>query len=90
MMDLAAKQISTAMVANKDQLITEAINNSIGKGWTIGEIAGRGEIVVLPDKTETFVFDGVELLRFWPPVSEIDDSGMGIKIKATQQYMELY
>ena len=85
-MDLLREKLVLAMVARKDELIRQAINSVIGDDWCIRDLIGRGEFLVLPDKTEIFKFDGVELIHFMPPRTEIDDSKVGMVVNSVQEY----
>lgn len=79
------------MSGQKERLLEEAISHQIGNNdWAISDITGRGEFIIHPDKTETFCFDGVELIYFGHTRTEIDDKGPGIKINAVQDYKLLY
>lgn len=80
------KQLASAMAASKDKLIRQAINSLIGEDWCIRDLTGRGEFLILPDKTEIFKFDGMELIHFMIPRTEIDYSKAGMVVNSVQEY----
>jgi len=89
-MDEFVRQLAVNVVRQKDQLIEEAITSQIGNQWSVEEIDGRGTIKVLPDKTEIFAFDGVDLIHFYHIKTVMDYSRVGVSAKATQEYRLLY
>jgi hypothetical protein len=79
-------QIVHAMSASRDAIIRQAINSVIGDKWVASDLTGRGEFLILPDKTELFKFDGMELIHFMVPRTEIDNSRPGMVINAVQEF----
>ena len=59
---------------------------SFGESWVIGDLTGRGEFLTLPDKTEVFKFDSMELIHFMVPRMEIDNSKTGTVVNNVQEY----
>ena len=82
----AIKQLTSNMAASKDKIIKQAIDAVIGKDWIISDLTGRGEFLILPDKTEIFKFDGMELIHFMVQRTEIDDSKSGMSVNSIQDY----
>jgi len=86
-----ANKLSKELAVQKEKLIKDAINYKIGNSeWCIADLTGRGEMKILPDKTEIFAFDGQELIHFGNFRTEIDNKAMGWSIKAVQEYRLLY
>ena len=84
-------KLAGQVVKEKDKLIKDAISHKIGsENWSITDIANRGEMSILPDKTEVFSFDGQELIRFWPATTKTVCSGTGFSGTAEQKYQLLY
>jgi len=83
-------QLSHQIVAQKETVIKAGISSVLGDDWMISDITGRGSITILPDKTEIFAFDGVDLIHFFHVETSIDHSHTGIMMKATQKYKLLY
>ena len=92
MIDEQIKQISFSMCEQKEEEIKKAITHVIGRdNWTIEELKGRGSINIYPDKTELFVFDGVDLLRFYPIETKREKNSFGnIILKTTRNFERLY
>ncbi len=66
-MEEIIKQVLMDAASQKETFIKEAINKVLGTDdWDMIDIARRGEIKILPDKTEIFTFDGIDLLHFGP------------------------
>jgi hypothetical protein len=85
------EKIATGLAAKKESEIKRAITHVIGNDeWTIADITGRGAIKILPDKTEIFSFDGVDLIHFGHMRTEIDNKNMGIHMTVVQEYRLLY
>lgn len=85
------KQLATTMVDNRDKLIEKAITHVLGDGWCITDITDRAAFVVLPDKTEIFTFDGINLIHFYHLRTEIDSNDtIGFNMHAVQDYKLLY
>jgi hypothetical protein len=92
MIEQPAQTIAKSLVAKKEELIKNAITHMIGHDrWTIDEIKDRGQFVIIQNKTETFTFDGVELLQFSiGPDFNYTVSKDGLTYKASMQYKKLY
>lgn len=85
------EKLAIDLGSQKKREIKQAISHVVGNDkWTIREITGRAEIRNYPDNTEVFVFDGIELLAFYPIETSIDTSAMGVSLKATQKFRKLY
>lgn len=80
------QKLVSALANNKDQILKQAITSVLGDDWCIGDLTGRGEFLILPDKTEVFKFDGMELVHFMIPETKIDNSITGMKVNVEQQY----
>ena len=86
-----AKMIVDSLSRNKERLIKNAIDHKMeSKDWRIEDLTGRGEIKICPDKSEIFAFDGVDLIWFSAPKTEIDSSVKGIYLRTVQEYQLLY
>lgn len=84
-------KLTTRLATQKESEIKNAITHIIGnEQWTIADIAGRGEIKILPDKTEIFAFGGIDLIHFGCMRTEIYNDGIGIKMRAVQEFRLLY
>ena len=84
-------KLTTGLASTKEGLIKAAITHQIGTyQWTISDITGRGEFKILPDKTEIFAFDGVDLIHFGHMRTEVDNGKTGLYMRATQEYQLLY
>lgn len=84
-------QLSTRIATEKEHLIKNAIIHCIGHdGWSIGDLTGRGEFKIQPDKTEIFAFDGQDLIHFMVAETSIDESHIGIFARTAQKYQLLY
>ena len=79
-------QLVSNMAASKDKIIKPAIDAVIGKDWVIRDLTGRGEFLILPDKTEVFKFDGMELIHFMIPRTEVDNAKQGMHVNSIQEY----
>lgn len=84
------EQLATTMVARRDEFIKQAITYILGDDWRIKDITGRCAFTVLPDKTEIFSFENVELIHFYHLRTKIDNNGIGTNIRAVQDYKLLY
>ena len=85
------EKLAIDLGSQKEREIKQAISHVIGNDeWTIREITGRAEMRMYPDNTEIFVFDGIELLAFYPVETSIDTSVIGVSLKATQKFRKLY
>jgi len=90
-MNKFTNKLATGLAAQKEKLIKDAITYKIGNDeWCIADLTGRGEMRILPDKTEIFAFDGQELIHFGNFRTEIDNKAMGCSMKAVQEYRLLY
>lgn len=89
-MEEFTKQLTGGVVVQKNRLIEDAIISQIGNQWSVQDIIDRGEIKILPDKTEIFAFDGVDLIHFNHIKTEMDHSRVGVSAKMTQEYRLLY
>ncbi len=77
--------------SQKERELKNAISHVIGNDkWSISDITGRAEMRRYPDNTEVFVFDGIELLVFYPIETSIDSNAIGVSLKATQKFRKLY
>lgn len=85
-----AKQLAEGLTAQKERLIKDAISHLIGDEWTVADVAGRGKFYLLPDKPEIFSFDGVDLIHFLHTRTEVDNSKLGIYMRAITDYKILY
>jgi hypothetical protein len=65
--DEIARRLSFDLVLAKDEIIKSAITHHLGENWNADQVASRGRIEVLQNKTETFCIDGVQLVSFLPP-----------------------
>lgn len=84
-------KLAIGLASKKESLIKDAITHQVGDDqWTIADITGRGEFKILPDKTEIFAFDGVDLIHFGYMRTKIDNGNIGIYMNATQEYRLLY
>jgi hypothetical protein len=75
-----------ALASNKDKILRQAITSVLGDDWCVRDLTGRGEFLILHDKTEIFKFDGIELVHFMVPETKIDNSISGMKVNVEQQY----
>ena len=90
MIDQMISDMAEGVIAQKEEQIKAAIDYMIGEPWSINDIAGRGEMKIYPDKTEVFVFDGVELIRFYPIETITEQKGISTFFKLKQPYELLY
>lgn len=84
------KQLAHNLAAQKEKLIKDAITHLIGDDWSIADVTGRGKFYLLPDKTEIFNFDGVDLIHFLHNRTEVDDSKTGMFMRAVTDYRLFY
>lgn len=85
-----SNQLFIGLTSKKEKIITDAVSAQIGNDyWLMTDLAGRCSIKILPDKTEIFSLDDVDLIHFGHVKTEIQNSGMGIRFKATQEYKVL-
>ncbi len=89
-MKAQTKQLATMMIAHRDKFIKQAITHILGDDWRIQDITGRGTFTVLPDKTEIFSFDGIDMIHFYHLQTVIEHDTIGINMKAIQEYKLLY
>lgn len=75
-----------ALAQGRDKILVNAINFKIGEGWALTDIIKRGRFIVYPSKLETFVFDDVPLVDFWPHETTMLANSLTI----TQKYRKLY
>lgn len=72
-----------ALAAEKEQILRDAISYALGTSeWRDQDLkaeAHRGQLVVGASGTETFVFDDVALVEFYPP--EISQSGRAFRYR---------
>jgi len=83
-------QLVHNLAVQKETLIKDTITRQIGDEWTISDITGRGEFKIMPDRTEIFSFDGIELIHFYHTRTEIDDSRAGLFMRAVVDYRLMY
>jgi hypothetical protein len=80
--------IAESLVISRDNLMRDAVSRFIGASdWELEAILGRGHLYKLPDGSEIFSFDGVELLKFRPLETKttIDRNG-AVHVTAEQPY----
>lgn len=83
----ARKQLAEGMLVEKERLIKAAISHKLGRSnWTLADVKGRGEFIITPDKIETFCFDGMELIDFYPAKFGVVEN----VISGKQNYLLLY
>lgn len=89
--EMIIEKLAIGMVAQKENIIKDAITHAIGDDkWEMTDVAGRGHLRTLPDKTEIFSFDGVDLVALWPMKTEIGYDGTEPQMKAVQEFRLLY
>ena len=92
--DDLAKSMAESLMQQRDELIKDAICYGLGvgvAGFKIEDIAPeRGIVEVLPDGKETFYFDHVPLVEFYPVVFNTSNQGLSTYWNATQHYRKLY
>lgn len=92
MIEQYTQNMAETLAAKKDELIKDAITHMIGHDrWTIDEIKDRGRFIIIQNKTETFTFDGVELLQFSiDPCFDYTVSDDGLTHTASISFKKLY
>ena len=80
------EEIVKNMVSQKDGIISTAISESAGEGWTMADIRNRGVLKRMPDGTEIFAFDGVDLIQFYDVEFETKTEGFKMIMTAKQNY----
>jgi hypothetical protein len=75
-----------SVLSQKEELILGILDKKFGKGWTVDQAKDRCEMVLDPWNYETFIVDGVAMLRFHPFKHEMISSINGSKISITQKY----
>lgn len=90
-----ANQAAKSMIAKKDAVIWNAISAQIGADWSVQELFGRVErVVVSHSGVETFYLDGNPLVEFYPadPIVNCRDHsnyvGFGQKYRLLSQVKE--
>lgn len=65
--DLISKEHFLSIERKKEQLIEKAIDFVMkGEPWNIDDVKNNGKFIVKHDKTETFQFNGIQLIVFYP------------------------
>lgn len=86
-MNESANKLSAKVVSEMETLIRDAISTKIGSSdWCITDMAGRIAMSTFPDKTEVILFDGQELIRFFPVETSVESSGTGFRMVASRKY----
>lgn len=75
-----------ALLNGRDRVLMKAINFKIGEDWSITDIVKRGEFIAHNDRREVFLFDGAELVEFYPHETVMLANSLSI----TQKYRKLY
>ena len=84
------REIARVSASSTDDLISAAILRQTGQPEIIlADLARLGCRKVLPDGTEVFAYDGVDLVRFWPMDVQTGLSPTGFKVTASRQYQLL-
>jgi hypothetical protein len=72
--------LAEKMADSKEAVIREALNRAIGsENWTLNDIDGKVMFNYFPDGIHALVYDGIELILFYPKVVKT--------IKVDEQYM---
>jgi len=71
---LLAGQMSTALMAKKEEIIREAINRKIGTGWTLKDLERRCYTTKSPNTYEVFYLDDKPIVKFGDPHLQQDFS----------------
>lgn len=79
-------RLCKGIVDSKDDLIKAEITKFIGSDWSIEGIKGRAELLLMPDGSEIFKLDGVELIQFMKAESSVNTDGVSYMAKANQSY----
>ena len=85
-MNSVASRICKSIVDSKDDLIKAEITKFIGSDWSVEELKGRAELLFMPDCSEIFKLDGVELIQFMKAESSVNTDGVSYMAKAEQIY----
>lgn len=77
------------MVKQKEDIILKAILGQDIKVQSLSSIENRCQFRVLPDGTEVFSFDGMDLIHFLVFVPEIKMKDNKMIMMVTQQFIDL-
>lgn len=80
------ENMAAQLARSQESVISSAITEKIGDGWTLASLTGRLVRKVYPDKVEVVALDGTDILELHPIRFEQVTEGGSIKIKAVQGY----
>lgn len=79
------QSLAADAVAGKEAAIIDALP----RAFALAEAILRCDIVVTPDKVETYRLDGRPFIEFYPPEFSSVNGPDGIKLTVTQKYRAL-
>ena len=85
--DGIAMSLASGLTQKTDQVITDAIDNAIGKGWSIEGLMGRLERIRCDGDTyETITIDGKPVIELHDPELTTRDDDGAVVLVAEQKY----
>lgn len=80
------EEVTKNMVSQKDEIISTEITKLVGEGWTMADVKNKGVLKRMPDGTEVFAFDGVDLIQFYDVEFETKTEDFKMLMTAKQRY----
>lgn len=85
--DEITRKTASQIADSFDQVIFEAVDKvTDSRRLSASEMMRRGSVARMPDGTEVFSFDGVEMVRFHPLEFKTEDIGCKIVTTTTRRY----
>lgn len=81
------QDVAKALAADSDELLRAAILRHTGQGDVVAaDIKRFGVMKQLPDRSQIFAYDGVDLVRIWPVEVTTGLEGLRVMLRATRRY----
>tara|TARA_R100000951_G_C2586526_1_gene163625 strand:+ start:351 stop:620 length:270 start_codon:yes stop_codon:yes gene_type:complete len=80
--DTLCKQV----IDSKDNLIKIEVTRFLGSEWKVEDLKGMAGLLVMPDGSEIFTVDGVELIQFFKIESQVNANGISYTANVKQKY----
>lgn len=75
-----------SIIAQKEQLLKEAVEHKLGKDFTNEDVINKCNIIFLPNGTEHLIVDGEKMIEFYQPIHEMKYA----ELKAGINYRKFY
>ena len=85
-MNDVARKLARQLNESKDKLISDEITRFIGGDWSIDDLKCRCEVLNMPDGSEVFTIDKVELIQFFKPEHSVNANGLSYSASTNQSY----